>query len=206
MSSIWQPVIRVSFVWLLTPERCREGGCEWVYVCVGVCVWLLVAGGQPDNNKGPALSLSPMIFELSEKLLWYWKKVKLKSLAWYVLTTACCTCDTSKYFLSRHICSFWERQLSPSRVYGRWLSDRAWRSVSTDQVRAVSSGPVQVVDLCSSINSCDSSMCWCRKDDSDWLFRETQTNQMSQLSHPAVGDVPLVLPLPCSACRPRLPH
>lgn len=77
-----------GFVWLLTPERCREGGCE--------CVWLFGAGGQPNINKGPALSLSPVIFQLSEKLLWRWKKVKLKSLTWYVLTTACRLCNTSK--------------------------------------------------------------------------------------------------------------
>lgn len=89
-----------GFVLLLTPERCREGGCE--------CVWLFRAGGQPNNNKGPALSLSPVIFQLSEKLLWYWKKVKLKSLTWYVLTTAGCMCNTSKYFLSSHSCSFWK--------------------------------------------------------------------------------------------------
>lgn len=101
-----------GFVWLLTPERCREGGCE--------CVRLFGAGGQPNDNKGPALSLSPVIFQLSEKLLWHWKKVKLKSLAWYVLTTACCMCNTSKYFLSSHSCSFWKDNCP--RVYNHWAS------------------------------------------------------------------------------------
>lgn len=96
-----------GFVWLLTPERCREGGCE--------CVRLFEAGGQPSNNKGPALSLSPVIFQLSEKLLWHWKKVKLKSLAWYVLTTAWRLCNTSKYFLSSHTRSLWKG--NSSRVY-----------------------------------------------------------------------------------------
>lgn len=99
-----------GFVWLLTPERCREGGCE--------CVRLFGAGGQPNGNKGPALSLSPVIFQLSEKLLWQWKKVKLKSLAWYVLTTACRMCNTSKYFLSSHSCSFWKGGCP--RVCSRW--------------------------------------------------------------------------------------
>lgn len=88
-----------GFVWLLTPERCGEGGCE--------CVRLFGAGGQPNNNKGPALSLSPVIFQLSEKPLWHWKKVKLKSLAWYVLTTAGRMCNTSTYFLSSHSRSLW---------------------------------------------------------------------------------------------------
>lgn len=85
---------------LLTPERCREGGCE--------CVRLFEAGGQPNTNKGPALSLSPVIFQLSEKAIVALKKVKLKSLARYVLTAACCMCNTSKYFLSGHSCSFWK--------------------------------------------------------------------------------------------------
>lgn len=80
------------------------------------------AGGQPDNNKGPALSLSPVIFQLSEKLLWHRKKVKLKSLAWYVLTTACRLCNTSKYFLSSHSCSLWKgnRRCVCSLWAGQW--------------------------------------------------------------------------------------
>lgn len=78
--SIWQPVTRpLSDYW---HQRDAEREDASVCDCSG-------AGGQPNNNKGPALSLSPVIFQLSEKLLWCWKKVKLKSLAWYVLTTAC---------------------------------------------------------------------------------------------------------------------
>lgn len=121
-----------GFVWLLTPERCREGGCE--------CVRPFGAGGQPNNNKGPALSLSPVIFQLSEKLLWRWKKVKLKSLAWYVLTTACRMCNTSKYFLSSHsrslwtgncpcVCNNWAGHCSSTAVCGGNLTDMQCDSI-----------------------------------------------------------------------------
>lgn len=138
MCSIWQPVIRVSFVWLLTPERCSEGGC--VCVCVTVRGWRTAWQQQRASFKPVSYD-----FPTQRKAIVILKKSEVKSLAWYALTTACCTRNTSKYFLSRHICSFWERRLSPARVYSRWLSDRAWRSVSSDQVRAVCSGPARFV-------------------------------------------------------------
>lgn len=117
-----------GFVWLLTPERCSEGGCE--------CVRLFGAGGQPSANKGPALSLSPVIFQLSEKPLWQWKKVKLKSLAWYVLTTACRMCNTSKCFLSSHSCSFWRGQLCCHKsTSGGWLALCTWFRAMRRQTR-----------------------------------------------------------------------
>lgn len=115
------------FVWLLTPERCREGGCE--------CVRRFEAGGQPNNNKGPALSLSPVIFQLSEKLLWHWKKVKLKSLAWYVLTTACRMCNTSKYFFRAVTVAVFGRATVPV-------------SAATGQVTAPMCRSVKSVGMC----------------------------------------------------------
>ena len=85
--SIWQPVTRaLSDYW---HQRDAEREDARVSDCS-------VVGGQPNNNKRPALSLSPVIFQLSEKLLWPWKKVKLKSLAWYALTTARCLRNTNK--------------------------------------------------------------------------------------------------------------
>ena len=155
MCNIWQPVIRVSFVWLLTPERCREG---CVCVCVCVCVWVLfVAGGQPDNNKGPALNLSPMIFQLSEKLLWYWKKVKKLSM---VCANHCLVVWYKQILLEQaHL------QFSGEAAFSR-PSHRARRWVSPDRARAARSGPEQFAgDLPSSINCCDpsDSVCWCRK-------------------------------------------
>lgn len=112
-------------------------GSQWPGLCLTIDtremqrgrMWVCAtvqAGGQPDNNKGPALSLSPVIFQLSEKLLWHWKKVKLKSLAWYVLTTACRLCNTSKYFLSSH--SLWKGNSLRVQPQGRSLHQHVHRN------------------------------------------------------------------------------
>lgn len=74
-----------------------------------------------------------------------------------MLPTAYCMCNRSKYFLSRHICSFWERQVSPAWVYKHWLSEHGWRLVSTES-KSWWCAPVQFVgQLYSLINCCDST-------------------------------------------------
>lgn len=73
-----------------------------------------------------------------------------------MLPTACCMCNSSKYFLSRHICSFWERQVSPAWVYKHWLSDHAWRLVSTES-KSCWCAPVQFVGQLYSLINCDST-------------------------------------------------
>lgn len=103
-----------GFVWLLTPERCREGGRECVRLFRG---WRTAWQQQRTSFKPVSCD-----FPTQRKAIVAQKKVKLKSLAWYVLTTACRLCNTSKYFLSSHSCSLWKgnRRCVCSRWAGQW--------------------------------------------------------------------------------------
>lgn len=73
-----------------------------------------------------------------------------------MLPTACCICNRSKYFLSRRIYSFWERPVSPAWVKKHWLSDHAWRLVSTESKSWWCASVQFVGQLYSLINYCDS--------------------------------------------------
>lgn len=105
-----------GFVWLLTPDRCREGGHK--------CVRLF--GERSTAWQQQRTSFKPVScdFPTQRKAIVSLKKVKLKSLAWYVLTTACCLCNTSKYFLSSHSCSVWKgnRHRVCSQWAGHWYN------------------------------------------------------------------------------------
>lgn len=94
--SIWQPVTRALSDYWHQRDAERES--------------VRLFGGWRTASRQQRASFKPVScdFPTQRKAIVALKKVKLKSLAWYVLTTACCLCNTSKYVLSSHSCSLLE--------------------------------------------------------------------------------------------------